>query len=362
MEAKLNNGAVPLLNDLLEKASSLDASDIHIEPGGGSVRVRYRVDGLLQPGITIHRSMQQQIISRIKILGEMDISEQRLPQDGRTFVKVGNREFDLRISTVPAIHGEKAVIRLLDRKKTALPLEELGIREEDLNYYKSQIEKPQGLILVCGPTGCGKTTTLYSSLEKINRDPLNIVTIEDPVEYQLPKINQIQVNFKTGLTFAKGLRAILRQDPDVIMVGEIRDNETAVIAIQAAMTGHLVFSTLHTNDAASSVMRLMDMGIEPYLISSTLKCVVSQRLVRKLCETCGGTGCKACSQSGYKGRIGVFEMLKIDDGIRNMINRRVSSHELAGSSKFWKLADHAEALVKNGITSREEVVRSVHVE
>jgi type II secretory ATPase GspE/PulE/Tfp pilus assembly ATPase PilB-like protein len=362
MEAKFNNGAVPMINDLLEKAASLDASDIHIEPGASSLRVRYRVDGLLQPGITIHRSMQQQIISRIKILGEMDISEQRLPQDGRTFIRIGNREFDLRISTIPAIYGEKAVIRLLDRKRTALPLEELGIPEEDLSYYTKQIEKPQGLILVCGPTGCGKTTTLYSSLEKINRDPVNIVTIEDPVEYQLPKINQIQVNYRTGLTFAKGLRAVLRQDPDVIMVGEIRDNETAAIAIQAAMTGHLVFSTLHTNDSASSIVRLMDMGIEPYLISSTLKCAVAQRLVRKSCETCKGAGCRSCNQTGYRGRTGIFEMLKIDDGIRKMIDRKASSHELAGSSGFRRLAENAEALVKNGITSREEVVRSVHVE
>ncbi len=362
MEAKFNNGAVPLINDLLEKAASLDASDIHIEPGGGSLRVRYRVDGLLQSGITIHRSMQQQIISRIKILGEMDISEQRLPQDGRTFIKIGNREFDLRISIIPVFHGEKAVIRLLDRKKTALPLEDLGMLEEDLNFYKNEIEKPQGLIIVCGPTGCGKTTTLYSSLEKLNKDLLNIVTIEDPVEYQLPKINQMQVNYKTGLTFARGLRGMLRQDPDVIMVGEIRDNETAVIAIQAAMTGHLVFSTLHTNDAVSSIVRLIDMGIEPYLVSSTLKCAVSQRLVRKLCETCKGTGCKVCNQGGYKGRIGVFETLRVDSAIKDQINRKSSSHELARSSKFRTLVENAEILIGNGITSREEVVRSVHVE
>lgn len=362
MEAKFNNGAVPLINDLLEKAASLDASDIHIEPGAGSLRVRYRVDGLLQSGITIHRSMQQQIISRIKILGDMDISEQRLPQDGRTFIKTGNREFDIRISILPVFHGEKAVIRLLDRKKTALPLEDLGMLEEDLSFYKKEIEKPQGLVIVCGPTGCGKTTTLYSSLEKMNKDLLNIVTIEDPVEYQLPKINQMQVNYKTGLTFARGLRGMLRQDPDVIMLGEIRDSETAAIAIQAAMTGHLVFSTLHTNDAVSSIVRLIDMGIEPYLISSTLMCVLSQRLVRKLCGSCKGTGCKACNQSGYKGRIGVFEVLKVDGSVKDQVNRRLSSHELARSSKFRTLAENAEILIRNGITSREEVVRSVRVE
>ncbi len=362
MEAKFNNGASPLINDLIEKAASLDASDIHIEPNGNSMRVRYRVDGLLQPGIMIHRSMQQQIISRIKIIGGMDISEQRVPQDGRTFIRSGNREFDLRISIVPAFHGEKAVIRLLERKKTALPLEALGMLEDDLNYYKNEIEKPQGLIIVCGPTGCGKTTTLYSSLEKINKDHLNIVTIEDPVEYQLPKINQIQVNQRTGLTFALGLRGILRQDPDVIMVGEIRDSDTAIIAIQAAMTGHLVFSTLHTNDAASSVVRLIDMGIEPYLISSTLKCVVSQRLARKLCENCKGSGCKSCNQAGNKGRIGIFEMLKVDDTAKDMINRKVSSHELSRSAVARTMIENAEVLIKNGVTTKEEVARTVSME
>ncbi|MFH1710387.1 MAG: GspE/PulE family protein [bacterium] len=362
MEAKFNNGAVPLINDLLEKAASLDASDIHIEPNGGNLRVRYRVDGLLQPGINIHRSMQQQIISRIKILGEMDISEQRLPQDGRTFIKIGSREFDLRISIMPVFHGEKAVIRLLDRKKTAMPLEDLGMFEEDLGYYKKEIEKSQGLIIVCGPTGCGKTTSLYSSLEKINKDTLNIVTVEDPVEYQLTKINQIQVNYKTGLVFANALRGILRQDPDVIMVGEIRDGETAAIAIQAAMTGHLVFSTLHTNDAISSIVRLMDMGVEPYLISSALKCVISQRLVRKLCGTCNGSGCNTCNQTGFKGRLGVFEMLKVDNAVKDQINRKASSHELANSAKFRTMMENAEVLLKSGVTTREEVVRNVYVE
>jgi general secretion pathway protein E len=362
MEAKANNGAVPLINDLLEKAASLDASDIHIEPGGGSLRIRYRVDGLLQPGITIHRSMQQQVISRIKILGDLDISEQRLPQDGRAFIKTGHREFDLRISIIPTFHGEKAVIRLLDRKKASLPLEALGMLEEDLAYYKKELERSQGLIIVCGPTGCGKTTTLYSSLEKIDKDLLNIVTIEDPIEYQLARINQIQVNYKTGLTFARGLRGILRQDPDVIMVGEIRDSETAIIAIQAAMTGHLVFATLHTNDAVSSVVRLIDMGIEPYLISSTLKCVISQRLVRKICETCKGPGCKACNQAGYRGRVGVFEMLKIDDAIKDQINRKSSSHELAKLARSKTIVENAEVLIRNGVTTREEVSRSVYAE
>ena len=346
MEAKFNNGAVPLINDLLEKAAGLDASDIHIEPNGSSVRVRYRVDGLLQPGINIHRSMQQQIISRIKILGEMDISEQRVPQDGRTFIKIGNREFDLRISVIPTFHGEKTVIRLLDRKKATLPLEELGLPEDDLSYYRKLIEKPQGMLIVCGPTGCGKTTTLYSTLEKINKESVNIMTIEDPIEYQLPGINQMQVNQKTGLTFARGLRGMLRQDPDIILVGEIRDAETAAIVIKAAMTGHLVFTTLHANGPAGAVERLKDMGVDPYLISSTLNCVISQRLVRKLCVQCSGGRCKLCNQKGFKGRIGVFEMLKLRPK----------------SPTFKLIAENAELLIKGGITTREEVVRSIYTE
>jgi len=344
MEAKFTSGAVSLINDLIEKAVSLGASDIHIEPGSSNIRVRYRVDGLLQNGIHVHKSMQSQIISRIKILAEIDISEQRVPQDGRAFIRIGSRDFDLRISVVPILHGEKAVIRLLDRGKAALPLESLGMAEEELCHYKKEIEKPQGMIIVCGPTGCGKTTTLYSSLEKINMESLNIITIEDPVEYQLPGINQVQINQKAGLTFAKGLRGILRQDPDVIMVGEIRDAETASIAVRAAMTGHLVFATLHTNDAAGAPSRLKDMGIEPYLIDDTLNCVLSQRLVRKLCVNCKGNGCKSCDSKGYRGRIGVFEMLR----------------PMSKTSKFKTITENADILIRSGITTREEVLRNVY--
>lgn len=346
MEAKFTSGAVSLINDLIEKAVSLDASDIHIEPNSSNVKVRYRIDGLLQGGIHIHKSMHAQVISRIKIMADLDISEQRVPQDGRAFVKACGREFDIRISTMPLLHGEKAVLRLLDRGKTALPLEQLGLLEEDLNNYKKEIEKPQGMIIVCGPTGCGKTTTLYSSLEKINKDSLNIITIEDPIEYQLAGINQVQVNIKTGLTFTRGLRGILRQDPDVIMVGEIRDSDTASIAIKAAMTGHLVFSTLHTNNAASSVTRLKDMGIEPYLVKDTLNCVISQRLVRKLCATCRGNGCRSCGSSGYKGRIGVFEIL---DPWRL-------------SAPFRSMAENADILIRKGVTTKDEVIRNICME
>jgi type II secretory ATPase GspE/PulE/Tfp pilus assembly ATPase PilB-like protein len=346
MEAKLPGGVIALLNDIIEKAVSLDASDVHIEPNSNNIRVRYRIDGLLQNGVLIHRSMLPQIISRIKIMAELDISESRLPQDGRSFIKSSGKEFDLRVSTMPTIHGEKAVLRILDRKRSALKLDEIGMPATELNMYRKVIEKPNGMIIVCGPTGCGKTTTLYSSLDKINSESLNIITIEDPIEYQLAGINQIPVNIKTGLTFAKGLRSVLRQDPDVIMVGEIRDTETAATAVQAAMTGHLVFTTLHTNDAASAVTRLSDMGLEDYLINSTLKCVLSQRLVRKLCQECKGHGCRHCNHAGFKGRAGIFEML--DPKISDMPAR--------------SMMDNAKDLIRSGITTMEEVVRNVYVE
>jgi general secretion pathway protein E len=329
MDPIFRNSAVPLLNDIFEKAATLDASDIHIEPGQFNTRVRYRVDGHLISGMNIHRSMQQQIISRIKVLAELDISEQRLPQDGRAFTKAGNKEYDLRVSTIPTYHGEKAVIRLLDKKQASLPLEALGIAENDLAAYRHIIDAPQGLIIVCGPTGCGKTTTLYSSLEKVNREPLNIMTIEDPIEYQLPRINQVQVNTNTGLTFSKGLRGILRQDPDIIMIGEIRDAETASIAMRAK----------------SVPSRLKDMGIEQYLVAENLKCAVSQRLVRKFCSSCKGLGCRECNMSGFRGRIGVFEFLKAGETFPERT-----------------MMECADALVKNGITSREEIAHNIYVE
>jgi len=362
MEAKFSSGAVSLITDLIEKAVSLSASDIHFEPTGNNIRVRYRIDGILQNGIHVHKSMQQQIISRIKVMADLDISEQRLPQDGKAFIKILNRDFDLRVSMLPTVHGEKAVIRILDRNSTTLPIESLGMLEKDMMLFKEIIGKPQGLVIVCGPTGCGKTTTLYAALEKINKDSINIITIEDPIEYQLPGINQIQVNNKTGLTFAKGLRGILRQDPDVIMVGEIRDRETAAISIQAAMTGHLVFSTLHTNDAASAAVRLIDMGIEPFLISSTLKCVISQRLVRRICTVCKGKGCRECNMSGFKGRIGVFELLKIDGPVKDCINNKSASQAIAKTAKMNIMADNADVLIKNNITSREEVLANIYLD
>lgn len=346
MESKSSGGAVPLIDDLLEKAVSIDASDIHIEPNGSNVKVRYRVDGHLQNGIIVHKSMQAQLISRIKIMADLDISEQRLPQDGRAFMKALGRDFDLRVSIMPVLHGEKAVLRIFDRDKTTLPLDALGFLDDDLKCYVEEIEKSQGMVIVCGPTGCGKTTTLYSSLQRINSDSMNITTIEDPVEYQLNGINQIQVNTKTGLTFARGLRSILRQDPDVLMVGEIRDAETASIAIKSAMTGHLVFSTLHTNNAAGAITRLKDLGIEPYLIQDSVSCVISQRLVRKLCSSCGGKGCRLCNMAGYKGRTGVFEIMDP----RNP------------SSASRSMMDNAKILIRNNVTTKEEVMRNLYIE
>ena len=325
-----NNGVAALLDEVLNKAIELQASDIHLEPREEFLRVRYRVDGMLQDGNPVHKTKQAALISRVKVLVNLDIAENRLPQDGRTTLK----KIDLRISTIPTIHGEKTVIRLLDRKHAQLELEELGMEKEDLEVYRSIISKKAGIVLVTGPTGSGKTTTLYATLSQLNSKELNIITIEDPVEYQLPGINQIQINPKAGLTFARGLRSILRQDPDIIMVGEIRDLETARVAIQAALTGHLVFSTLHTNDAPSAVTRLIEMGIEKYLVEATVLGVVAQRLIRK------------ATPQGYKGRTGIYEVMS---GTIPQKGMKTLSQD--GLSK-----------VKQGITIREEIARVLSLE
>ena len=362
--SKTPNGAIALVNDIIEQAAKLRASDIHLEPRSDALKVRYRVDGLLNDGISIHKSMQASVISRIKVMVNLDIAEWRLPQDGRTFLKVGEKEIDFRISTAPTIHGEKIVMRLLERNSLLLPLSELGMTEEDLNYFKFLVSKPHGMIIVSGPTGSGKTTTLYAALSYIKSNSLNITTIEDPVEYQLPNINQIQVNYKTGLTFARGLRSILRQDPDVIMVGEIRDEETARIAVQAALTGHLVLSTLHANDSASTIVRLMDMGIEPYLIKSTVIGTLAQRLVRTYCKDClKGKGCKHCNFSGFSGRIGVYELLKLNEKIKGLIKENVEPQEIRKEAKaagIKNLTENAETLLINKISSQKEILRSIY--
>jgi len=328
------NGISSLLDEIINKAVEKRASDIHLEPREEFLRVRYRLDGLLQDEPPINKAKQAALISRAKILGNMDIAESRLPQDGRTNLKIGKQTIDIRVSTMPTLHGEKVVMRLLYRQHAHLSLEELGMEKEDLELYKKLIARRSGLLLVTGPTGSGKTTTLYATLSTLNTKELNIMTVEDPVEYQLPGINQIQINLKAGLTFARGLRSILRQDPDIIMVGEIRDTETAKIAIQSALTGHLVFSTLHTQDARSTITRLVDMGIERYLVESTLIGVVAQRLVRKT------------NQQDYKGRIGIFEVLA----------------GYSGKEKVKTLLEDGKAKIEKGITTAEELARVLYLE
>jgi len=323
-----------LLDEIIAQAIYQNASDIHLEPHENYLKVRYRVDGLLQEGTSVPKIKQASLTSRLKVMVNLDIAESRQPQDGRTNLQINKTAFDVRVSTIPTIHGEKVVLRLLNRQHAALKIEELGMEKEDLIKYERMLKKRSGIILVTGPTGSGKTTTLYATLSYLNSKEINITTIEDPVEYQLTGINQIQINPKAGLTFARGLRSILRQDPDVIMVGEIRDLETAKIALQAALTGHLVFSTLHTNDAASTICRLIDIGIEKYLIESTIVGVIAQRLVRKK------------TSAGYKGRIGIYEVM---EGIQS--NPEMSS-----------LAQNGELKVKQGITTKEELARVLYLE
>lgn len=365
------------------------ASDIHFEPDEKSLRVRFRIDGFLYETFTLPKQVHPSINSRIKILAEMDIAETRLPQDGNFNIKLENRSFEIRVSTFPTIYGENAVLRILDQTSPLLRLEELGFSSEMFNQFKQLILRPHGIIFVTGPTGSGKTTTLYAILNMINSKDKNIITIEDPVEYRLPLIRQTQVNPKAGITFATGLRSILRQDPDVIMIGEVRDLETSEIAHQAALTGHLVLSTLHTNDAPEAITRLLDIGVEPYLISSSVIGVLGQRLVRKICPDCKtsyllnpkdlndldeeakklkgpltlyrGKGCKNCKQSGYRGRTGIFELLIVNERIKQLISERASTQTIREVAKktFGMVTLRVDGLRKvlEGITSLEEVNR-----
>ena len=358
---------VRLVNDIFTQAIELGASDIHIEPGQEQVSVRCRVDGVLTEIITAPLNQFPAIASRIKLLGGLNIAESRLPQDGRTNVRLGLMELDMRISTIPILTGESIVLRLLNQEAVNFDLRTLGMSEELLKDFRRLIAIPHGIILVVGPTGSGKTTTLYSVISQLNDSKKKIITVEDPVEYQTPGLCQMQVNHKIGVTFATGLRSIVRQDPDVILVGEIRDRETADIAINAALTGHLVLSTLHTNDAVGAVTRLLDMGVENFLVSSALFGVLSQRLVRKICTECGGSGkigenkCRRCNGSGYKGRSGIFELLLLNDEFRNAINRNADSSELesiAVKHGMITLREDGAAKVKAGITTQEELDRS----
>ena len=351
---------IRMLNALLTQAARDGASDIHIEPYERHSSVRFRVDGSLREVVQPNRALHAALISRLKIMADLDISEKRLPQDGRISLRLGTRAIDVRVSTLPSAHGERAVLRLLDKSESKLSLEAVGMQGDTLHRFEGLIGQPHGIILVTGPTGSGKTTTLYAALSQLDASQGNIMTVEDPIEYELPGIGQTQVNPKIDLTFAKALRAILRQDPDIIMIGEIRDFETAQIAIQASLTGHLVLATLHTNDAASAVTRLIDMGVEPFLLSSSLLGVLAQRLVRKYCGSCHGKGCEACGHTGYAGRTGVFELLVTDDAIRAQIHAQASEAEIrtaALAAGMTLMREDGERLIAAGITSREEVLR-----
>ena len=379
---------VRLVNSILSQGVREGASDIHISPEKESVQVRFRVDGRLHEVPAPPKSMFLPIISRLKILSNMDIAISRIPQDGRFTVKMKNKDINIRVSTIPSIYGENMVLRLLDTSNSIYSLEKLGMNERDQERLENMISRPHGMILSTGPTGSGKSTSLYSILRKINQPDINIITIEDPVEYRIEKIRQVQLNRKAGMTFASGLRSILRQDPDVIMVGEIRDSETATIAVQAALTGHRVLSTLHTNDSAGAITRFIDMGIEPFLVASVIIVSFAQRLVRKVCPSCKttykpsrealkfwrldqvenanfqqGKGCFNCMHTGYKGRTGVYEVLIIDDMIQNLILKRKSAHEIARAAKeagnFTTLEENAAEKVVQGITSIEEAASAV---
>jgi general secretion pathway protein E len=373
---------IRLLNALFQQAVKDRASDIHVEPYEKELDVRMRIDGILHRVLTPPKIIQDSLISRIKIMASLDIAEKRLPQDGRIRLLIGGKDIDIRVSIIPTTFGERAVLRLLDRSHGLIGLGEIGLEGPGGKRFEECLSRTSGIILVTGPTGSGKTTTLYAALNRIHTVEKNIITVEDPVEYQLKGVGQIQVNPRIGLTFASGLRSILRQDPDVIMVGEIRDIETAEIAIQASLTGHLVLSTLHTNDAASAITRLIDMGIEPFLISSSVVAVVAQRLVRTICPSCRlayqppepekayfptpvstlyrGKGCDVCRGSGYFGRKGIFEMLPLDDSIREMVTARkdsVAIKDYALSAGMRSLFTDGLDKVQKGLTTLEEVLR-----
>jgi len=376
---------IRLVNHLFARALDLDASDIHFEPNANHLDIRCRVDGIMTRIERLPINIHTAVASRLKLMAKMDIGEKRLPQDGRIDYQIGSKQLDMRVSTLPGVHGESVVLRILDRSDTTVSLQQLGMPQIILDHYQNLITQPHGMILITGPTGSGKTTTLYATLEKINSEKQKIITIEDPVEYQLDGITQIQANASIGLSFAQGLRSIVRQDPDVLMVGEIRDHETAEIAIESALTGHLVFSTLHTNDAAGAVTRLQDLGVEGYLISSSLLAIQAQRLVRRVCTDCSetlpisedeaavleieidtcpevkrGNGCERCGQTGYRGRIGLYELLLMNDAIRHHIASGADANIIrkeAIKQGMKTLRQDALEKLKAGLTTPEEVVR-----
>ncbi|MGN7797894.1 GspE/PulE family protein [Leifsonia sp. 22587] len=381
---------VRFVNLIVSQAIQDRASDIHIEPGEHNLRVRYRIDGVLHEMQSAPKTVQNGVISRLKIMSDIDIAERRKPQDGRMSVSHGGRQIDLRVATLPTVWGEKVVMRILDNTNTSLTLSDLNLLDRNLETFKTAYSKPYGMILVTGPTGSGKSTTLYTTLNAVSRPEINVITVEDPVEYRMPGINQVQVNPKAGLTFASALRSILRSDPDVVLLGEIRDHETAQIAIEASLTGHLVLSTLHTNDAPSAVTRLTEMDIEPFLVGSALDCVVAQRLARRLCERCkqpiayevddlrrlrlpvaedaeppivfGPVGCTACSNTGYRGRLAVHEVMAVTEEIERLTVERASSAEIGRTARaqgMLTLREDGWEKVRLGQTSVDEILRVV---
>ena len=368
LESSDDAPVIRMINALLTQALREGASDIHIEPFEQTSVVRFRVDGALRDIVRPKKAIHASLISRIKIMSQLDIAEKRLPQDGRITLRVGGKPVDVRVSTLPTGHGERAVLRLLDKEAGRLDLSHLGMAPDMLPQFDRLINQPHGIVLVTGPTGSGKTTTLYAALSRLNASTTNIMTVEDPIEYDLTGVGQTQVNARIDMTFAKALRAILRQDPDVIMIGEIRDLETAQIAVQASLTGHLVLATLHTNDAASAVTRLLDMGIEPFLLSSSLLGVMAQRLVRKLCPQCKvqdasgwhAVGCERCGHTGYHGRVGVYELLETTELIRAQIHNRASEAEIRGAAQktgMKMMREDGERWLLDGTTTRAELVR-----
>ena len=383
---------IRLVNAIIERAITERASDIHLEPRENELQVRMRIDGLMRYIMTVPRDLQGSVISRIKIMSSLDIAEHRIPQDGRFNVKMKDKDIDLRISTLPTVYGEKVVARLLDKSGQKLSKDAIGLTGTDLQKYERMLHCRSGVLLIVGPTGSGKSTTMYTMIDDLNKSDVNLVTLEDPVEYNVDGVNQVQINEKTGMTFANGLRAILRQDPDIIAVGEIRDGETADIAMRSAITGHVVLSTIHTNDAVGTIERLFDIGVEPYLVSSAMRGIISQRLVRRICPDCKeayepgedellelgmsakpgmvfyrGKGCPSCFHTGYRGRLAVFEMLEITSKIRAMISRRANRDEVEAELKkpesgFVSLRKNALRLVLEGITTGEEVMRVISEE
>jgi len=379
-----------LVNLLITRAVAERASDIHIEPQERDVRIRNRIDGVLHEVMRSPKSIQSGVISRLKIMADINIAERRVPQDGRVGLVVGGKAIDLRVATLPTVYGEKVVIRILDKSSVLLNLQDLGFADENFTRFESSFKKPYGMLLVTGPTGSGKSTTLYATLNILNKSDRNIITVEDPVEYRLAGVNQIQINQRAGLTFASALRSILRSDPDIVLIGEIRDRETAQISVEAALTGHLVLSTLHTNDAPSAITRLIEMGIEPFLVSSAVDCVLAQRLVRVLCDRCKepylpteealieahipipedgdlpklyrAVGCQNCSKTGYRGRMAVHEVMLKTEEIERLTAERRSAEEIARSARaagMTTLRDDGVRKVLEGKTSIEEIMRVI---